>query len=112
MNTDARRRAEKSGANIKWRGARLLAPVMRSVRLVLYMSKLEQYKKIISDTVRLMTMKDILEDRIKPDYMSVMNRSAYEEILAVIRKYETLSLEKIQELEKEIGYETSRPAIL
>lgn len=63
---------------------------------------LAQYKNTILDFARLVTLKDIIEDRIKPTYLSSFDIESYNEILLILENCEDKSLEVIEKLETEI----------
>jgi len=63
---------------------------------------LAQYKNTLLDFARIVTLKDIIEDRIKPNYLSSFDIESYEKILSILENCEDKSLEAIEKLEAEI----------
>lgn len=61
-----------------------------------------QYKNIVADTTRITTIKDIIEDRIKPNYLSPFDIESYKKILTILTDCESKSLGLIEEMEEKI----------
>jgi len=61
-----------------------------------------QYKNIVADTARITTIKDIIEDRIKPDYLSPFDVESYNKILSALTDCESKSLELMKNMEEKI----------